>query len=402
MQANVLRIHYTFSQQEGAEYDILKTMEVMHTHLGTEKHLVLISEEGRNYMIGRYDSEERSIATIEGVRTYLRQYTAENRIEIINVHSMPYRRVTEAILSLDLPVVRSLHEPMITCPGWARFLTKSATPCKKQFGPLCLVQAYLQKCQRSRKPLNVLSAYFNVLREQRDFIKRYTLLLVYSDYMTGILKQHGVPAEKIVKVPSPQMLAIGKITSLPKTGIPRLIFAGRISKQKGVHILFAAYSKLIALHGSSVGLDIVGQGEMLDELKAQAKRALLDTVQFHGWIPREQMWRMFSSDCIVVIPSIYPDNFPNVVGEAMLCGAPVVASNAGGTCEWFVNGESGLSYNSLDVDHLTESLSRLIKEPALRKQLGDAARDRILKHHSPKSAAERYAEIYGKAISTEK
>jgi len=216
--------------------------------------------------------------------------------------------------------------------------------------------------------------------------------------MAGILRQHGVPDRKIMKIPSPQMADTDKIIPQTKSGMPRLVFAGRVSRQKGILHLLQAYRKITGFHGVDIALDVAGNGELLQELRLSVQAEGMDQVRFLGWIQRDDMWQMFSSDCIVVIPSIYPDNFPNVVAEAMRCGAPVVASNAGGTSEWFIDGESGLSYDRNNIPQMIDQILRLIRDPALRQRLGAAAKERIMSHHTAKIAAERYAEIYRLAI----
>lgn len=397
---NILRIHYNFDFQGGAEYDIFKAMEVLHQHYQTPRHLIVVAKANGLYIAGFYDSAEvRKTLRFNEIREFLLTYVAEHRIDIINIHSMPYPEVTSEILSLGIPVVRTLHEPMITCPGWARFLGISCTPCTKNFGPLCLLRAYTEKCQRSRKPYNVIQAYYNVLREQRQFYCQYSYFLVYSDYMKRLLMQHGVPEEKVMRIPSPQILDTDKITPEQKSGIPRLIFAGRVSRQKGILVLLKAYSEITGTYGVDIHLDVVGDGELLQELKLQVKSDNSSRIRYLGWLKRDEMLELFSSDCIVVIPSIYPDNFPNVVAEAMSCGAPVVASNAGGTSEWFINGESGLSYNGGDVDELVAKIMTLVEYPAARSRMGFAGMERIKMYHNSKVSADRYREIYTAAIA---
>ena len=59
-------------------------------------------------------------------------------------------------------------------------------------------------------------------------------------------------------------------------------------------------------------------------------------------IDRGRLTEMFAQDGIAVTPSVYPDHFPNVVAEAMLSGIAVVASDSGGTSEWFENRIGGM------------------------------------------------------------
>ncbi|QUY40601.1 glycosyltransferase family 4 protein [Acaryochloris marina] len=400
VEIKVLRIHYNLDLRGGAENHILKIMTAMYERFKTEKHLMLISKEMGAYNLCYFSTDVNRIikaSSISSLKCLIETYIKEYCINIIHIHSMPFPQVTNLLFEFGLPVFRSLHEPMITCPGWSRFLERSCKPCSKNFGPLCLINAYTEKCQRSRKPENIVSAYLNVYYEQNKFIKKYFNLIVYSDYMLNLLLNHGVLRSKILKVPSPQK----SILTTPiqtKSGIPDLVFVGRISKQKGIFDLIEAYREIVKYY-PSLRLKIIGDGDFKHQFEESVEQALLKNIQLLGWQKREDIFNRFASDCVVVVPSIYPDNFPNVVAEAMLNGAPVVASNSGGTSEWFIDGESGISYEKGNINQLVKKIVELIESPSKRAKIGIAAKDRIERFHSYDKAADRYAEVYSRALT---
>ena len=97
---------------------------------------------------------------------------------------------------------------------------------------------------------------------------------------------------------------------------------------------------------------------------------------------------------IVVLASRFGEGCPNAVLEAMAAGKPVVAARSGGTPEVVVDGETGLLYRPGDVTALRETLIRLAGDPALRRQLGEAGRARVVEHFGVDRMVKEYESLY--------
>ena len=77
---------------------------------------------------------------------------------------------------------------------------------------------------------------------------------------------------------------------------------------------------------------------------------------------------------VLVVPSIWPENSPFVIQEALLSGVPVVASRIGGIPELVDDGRNGLLFEPRDVDGSAPRAARLLDEPGLLDTLGAGAR----------------------------
>jgi glycosyltransferase involved in cell wall biosynthesis len=98
---------------------------------------------------------------------------------------------------------------------------------------------------------------------------------------------------------------------------------------------------------------------------------------FTGFLEPSEVVAALSAADVVVHPSLH-ENFPNAVGEAMSCGRPVVAADAGGTGELVGrHGETGLLVPPGDSAALATAVRTLLTDPGRRVQLGTAARQRI-------------------------
>ena len=100
----------------------------------------------------------------------------------------------------------------------------------------------------------------------------------------------------------------------------------------------------------------------------------LPGVTVSGPRPHAQIPDALASMDVLVAPSIWPENSPFVIQEALLSGIPVIGSRIGGIPELVDEGRNGLLFEPRDVDGLHRALTRLLDEPGLLDTLGDGAR----------------------------
>ena len=137
---------------------------------------------------------------------------------------------------------------------------------------------------------------------------------------------------------------------------PHVLFAGRLSREKGILDLVEAAG----------GLPLVVAGD--GPLREQVPGAL-------GMVPHDRLLPMYGRAAVVACPS-HREGFGVVCAEAMAHGRPVVAGAVGGLLDLVVDGETGLLVEPGDVTALRAALERLLGDAALRQRLGDAARER--------------------------
>lgn len=142
----------------------------------------------------------------------------------------------------------------------------------------------------------------------------------------------------------------------PEAEPPEILFAGRLSREKGI----------LELVEAARGHELVVAGD--GPLRAQVPQAC-------GWLPHEELERLYDRAAIVACPS-RREGFGVVCAEAMAHGRAVVASDVGGLRDLIVDGETGLLVPPGDVPALRAALERLLGDPELRRRLGAAARER--------------------------
>jgi len=163
---------------------------------------------------------------------------------------------------------------------------------------------------------------------------------------------------------------------ISKANRPTIIFAGKLARNKGVHLLVEAAVRL-AREFLSLQLRLLGRGEpkVVDELKAIARFANApDLLDLPGFVDRQELPEHFSRAHIFAAPSEYEGGPGFVYLEAMACGLPVIACAGSGASEVVRENENGLLVPPRDVESLTAALRSLLKDDLKREKIGVFAR----------------------------
>jgi glycosyltransferase involved in cell wall biosynthesis len=156
----------------------------------------------------------------------------------------------------------------------------------------------------------------------------------------------------------------------------RLLYVGRISREKDLDVLVTAYHK-VRKQGHPVKLYVVGHGPYSDALAA----ALPDAV-FLGYLTGEPLAKAYASADVFVFPST-TDTFGNVIIEAQASGLPVIVSDLGGPKELVEDGVNGIVTKAHDADDFARAINRLTGDAKLRARMGERARKSVVDRSWP-------------------
>ena len=156
------------------------------------------------------------------------------------------------------------------------------------------------------------------------------------------------------------------------------IFACRqLFPRKGVRFLLKAFSGLCG-DFPRASLIIAGDGiERPVLVQLAAELGIADRVRFLGWVPNAELPQYYRAAKFSVIPSL-EEGFGIPAAEAMGCGIPVIASDAGGLPEVVEHGETGLIVPKGDVPALESAMRTLLGDDDLCKRMGAKGRERAL------------------------
>ncbi len=179
---------------------------------------------------------------------------------------------------------------------------------------------------------------------------------------------------------------------LPATGV-KLLYVGRISKEKNLDILADAMPELLA-GNPELSLTLVGEGPYRKGL--QERFGDMPRVHFTGVLQGRKLAAIFAGADIMVFPSL-TDTFGNSVVEALASGIPCITSNQGGPQEIIEDGRCGLIFDHRVPGDLTVKISALVSDPTRLADFKSAARQRAL-FFTYDRAAQAFWSFYARAL----
>jgi glycosyltransferase involved in cell wall biosynthesis len=202
----------------------------------------------------------------------------------------------------------------------------------------------------------------------RPLVRAARLVVTASSFLAR--EAHALGARDVVVVPPG--VEIPDHTGTPEDP-PHVLFAGRLSKEKGILEFLEATSGLPRV--------IVGDGP----LRGRVPEAL-------GFVPPSEMGAYYQRAAVVCTPS-RREGYGLAAREAMAHGRPVVSTRAGGLADL---GEGAVL---VPAAGLRDAIAGLLADPARRETLGAKARETALASYSPTASAERLVAAYRRALT---
>jgi glycosyltransferase involved in cell wall biosynthesis len=217
--------------------------------------------------------------------------------------------------------------------------------------------------------------------------------LVFTEFQRDVMARAGLPWEKITVKPSSVPDPGRRIR--PTSTSSTVLFAGRISEEKGIRSLVEAWR---ALEPSSFQLVVAGSGPMLDEIR----RDLPTSVVSLGAVPKDRLRTLMLSARAAILPSVCYEGMPLVMLESFAAGLPVAASDLGA--------QGSIVASTLGTDWLfeagdTTSISSVLKRLEDDDWCDSASREArtaFEKRFTEGRAIEQLQEIYRASIKTNK
>lgn len=285
-----------------------------------------------------------------------------------------------------IPIIYTLHDYWLICPR-GQFIQRNPENIENVWA-LCDGQ------ENSKCASRCYQGYFSGVKDELEIDRRY-----WSDWV----KRRKDYIEKIISkvdcfiAPSRYLLSQFKNKfSIQKHRIIYLDYGFDLSRfckrsrvvdepftfgyigthipAKGIQLLIEAFSKL---EGKAL-LRIWGRsrGENTKALKTIANLLLDRADKQIEWLPEYNNQNItkevFNKMDAAVVPSIWYENSPLVIHEALQARVPVITANVGGMAEYIQHRENGLLFKHRDVTSLAEEMQVLLDNPKLAAQLGSA------------------------------
>jgi glycosyltransferase involved in cell wall biosynthesis len=297
-------------------------------------------------------------------RTALAARLRRERPDVVHVHNtfpLLSASVLDACRAAAVPVVATLHNYTQVCPSGT--LYRDGSVCTECVGKLPL-PAVRHGCYRGSAAATVPLA-LSWLANKRRWWSSVSRFLCISDAQRQTLIANGMPSS----------LLTVKYNFVPDTEVRRsgpgehLLYLGRLTEEKGVRLLMAAWDQVSDTLGTP--LVIAGAGPLADEVATWA--ADRPDVSFVGLQDKAASRALIARSVAVVVPSQWLETFGLVVVEAMAAGVPAVVAGHSSLAELVSDGVTGLTHQPGDAASLAAALCRMVQAPS---SLGLAARER--------------------------
>ncbi len=197
------------------------------------------------------------------------------------------------------------------------------------------------------------------------------IIFVPSDFVRSTFLHKGIDERKIVKIPfGSRTDRFFKDGSTPKDKF-RVLWVGQISPRKGFLYALDAFLKLHTRNKEFVVI-----GSVYTEMEKLISKRDLKCIKFLGQLSNRSLRSYYSSSHCMVLSSI-EEGLPNVIGEALACGCPVIATPNTGADELIEDGQEGFIINPRSSDAILEKLELLIRNPQLQKTMSHNALDKV-------------------------
>jgi glycosyltransferase involved in cell wall biosynthesis len=284
----------------------------------------------------------------------------ETHPDLIHYHTLT--RLGPGVMAggASMPAVVTLHDYALLYPR-----LRSVAPDQ----PFCNVGEFACCPRHAGLPRYAFERLRTAIH--RRLLNRAQWVLVPSEYMRRVVSACGVKRVRVCAngVPTQSSAADGAVRP------PRILYAGRLEREKGVFELVAAF-ELLADRNDSVELRVAGSGAELAPLGERIQRSRhAARISLLGTLPASELREAYTTARVVALPSLWPEPFGLTGIEAMGAGTPVVGSGRGGMTEWLRDGVNGVCADPTDAAAFSSALESVTTDDGLFARLASGGRD---------------------------
>jgi glycosyltransferase involved in cell wall biosynthesis len=286
-----------------------------------------------------------------------------------------------------VPVIQTLHNYRLICPNAVFF--RDGHACEDCLGKTPPWPGVVHACYReSRVITGVVATMLTAHRALRTWMRMVDAYVVLTEFMREKYIQGGLPAEKIVVIPN----AVYPDVGVGVGGGGYALFVGRLSVEKGIETLLAAWERL----ERKVPLKIVGDGPLANKVAGAAQR--FKDIEWLRQRSAAQTRALMKEAWVLVCPSVWYDGMPLVIVEAYAAGLPVIASNHGSPATLVDHHRTGLLFRPGDPKDLATQVRWALSYPSEFSDMRSEVRAEFEKKYTTERHYQKLMNVYQEAI----
>ena len=285
-----------------------------------------------------------------------------------------------------VPVVQTLHNFRLLCPN--ALLLRDGVPCEDCMGKTIALSGIVHGCYRGSHTESAgVAAMLAVHRFFGTWRKMVDTYIVLSQFALDRFIAGGLPPDKLTVKPN----CLVNDPGVGRGSGGYAIYVGRLSKEKGIETLLAAWKRI----GPRLPIKIVGDGP--ERRQVETVGGKWQGIDLIGPVSRSEVFSLLRDATLLVLPSTCYENFPVVVAEAFATGTPLVASDIGSLKSLVESGRTGLRFVAGDEESLAEKVNWLLDHPDQMSAMRALARAEFERKYSPEIGVSQLLRIYDHA-----
>lgn len=329
------------------------------------------------------------------IANLIKRKVADFRPDVVHIHNT-FPLISPSIFKAighRAARVLTLHNYRLFCP--AAIPMRDGKVCTECLDYRNVMPALRHGCYRSSRvatlPLAVSVALHRRLGTWRNHVDAFVAL---TDFQRERMVEAGLPADLVHVKPN---FYPGNPAVVPwKDRLPIVVFAGRLTPEKGVLALVRAWLQWGA---SAPQLRIVGDGHLRGELQRLAATAPDVPIRFLGQLSGEEAQAEIACARLLILPSEWFEGFPMVVREAFAFGTPAAVSNIGPLPSIIRHHTNGLIFEPSNPISLLHEVRRAWETPGLLEKLGMGSRGEFEANYTEDANYSKLMSIYKRAVS---
>ena len=289
-----------------------------------------------------------------------------------------------------VPVIQTLHNYRLLCPN-AQFFRDGGV-CEDCMGKVIPWPGVVHKCYRgSRAASAVVTAMLATHRASHTWTEMVDMYVVLTEFARRKFIEGGLPTRKLI-------VKSNFVYPDPGPGEGRggyALFVGRLSPEKGIGTLLAAWERL----KGQIPLKVVGDGPLAELVASAARR--YPYLEYLGYRSAEEVHGLLKGASVLIFPSEWYETFGRVAAEAFATATPVIAADIGAVAELVEHGRTGLRFRPGDPEDLAAQVGWFLSHPEEHSRLRSEARAEFEAKYTAERNYQTLMKIYESTLERE-
>ncbi len=375
-----------FYNQGGAEVQAHDLFTLLNEH-GYETHLLTFDPKYKKGEIAENEFNYKRTDSLFGkfinkffinfkALFFIKKIIKEFKPDIVHIHNNLKMTKTVNKCIKKLKIIQTFHDFGFVCPK-GTCVKDDGTECGGYFCEACSACGV----NKVKKRIKI-----HEIKSNKKWINKHVLKkLCPSEYLSNKLNQNGFIDCKLF----PNIIDFDSNDNLNFAERKNFLYCGVISEEKGIVNLIKAF-KCLAEEGRNSQLIIVGGISANFNSQFNDLISGMNNIKYLGRLPHDEVIKIYAKALCLIVPSLWLENYPNVMLEAILSNTLCIGSNRGGIVE-ILDFNKDLMFSPTSVNDIVEKILYIssLSDEAY-KLLVESLKKRILRFNSRENVIENY------------